>query len=324
MSWQMLVILVATVVGAGFYSGLETGAYCLSRLRLKVLAGQSDPRAQRASHLLSDPAGVIAMTLVGHNLCVFASTAIMTRVLSSAEHAHAELLATLILAPIIFVFAENLPKHVFARSADTLFYRFTFAVALSRIVLYPAVFLLKAISRFWQALLGGNSEQAQDFLMTPAQLTFLLDEHQKGGRLSEYQKMLSVNIMRLTQLPVEHAMIPMDKVISFECSTSVPELLEAARGHPYTRYPVFRDSPTDIVGIVNVIDLGLASRRDAALDTFLRDAVSVASTCSVLDALHTMRGKHALMGIVTTEGVPAGIVTVKDLIEEIAGELAAW
>ena len=322
MSWRTLVILAATILGAGFYAGVETGVYCLSRLRLNVMVSQSDRRARRVSRLLSDPAGVIAMTLVGHNLCVFASTAMMTRVLSFAEHA--ELLATLVLAPIVFVFAENLPKHVFAGSADTLFYRLVFPVTLSKIVFYPAVVLLKALSNFWQAALGGNPKRAQDFLMTPAQLTFLLDKRHKDGHLSEYQKMLSVNIMRLTQLPVERAMIPMDEVVAFERSTSAPDLLEAAREHPYTRYPVFRERRTDIAGIINVVDLGLEARGDAELATFLRDAVSVASTCSVLDALHTMRGKYALMAIVTKEGVPAGIVTVKDLIEEIAGELAAW
>jgi len=322
MNWQMLVILAAAVAGAGFYAGVETGAYCLSRLRLNVLVSRSDRRAQRVNRLLGDPAGVIAMTLVGHNLCVFASTAIMTRALSRAHHA--ELIATLILAPILFVFAENLPKHLFAGSADTLLYRLILPVTLSKIILYPPVLILKGLSRFWQAILGGNPEDAQDFLMTPAQLTFLLDERQKGGRLSEYQKMLSINIMRLTQLPVERAMIPMDEVVAFECSTSVPDLLEAAREHPYTRYPVFRETRADIAGIVNVVDLGLASREDEELATFLRDAVSVPSTCSVLDALHSMRGEYALMAIVTQEGVPAGIVTVKDLIEEIAGELAAW
>lgn len=322
MTWQGSVILLVMILGAGFYAGVETGAYCLSRLRLTVLVRHADRRARQASRLLKDPAGVIAMTLVGHNLCVFAATVLLTNAFARTHHA--ELYATLILSPVLFVFAETTPKHLFARRADRLFYRAVAFIWLSKILFYPAIFLLRWVSRFWQGVLGGAPEHAQDFLMTPAQLEFLFAERQKTGQLSAYQKTLAVNIMRLSRLRVERAMVPMDKVIAFEATDAVSTVLDAARDHPFTRYPVYKDEQLNVIGVINVVDLGLAPPESEDLVPLVKETVSVASTRSVLDVLHEMRSQYAMMAIVIHDGAPAGIVTVKDLIEEIAGELAEW
>ena len=316
------VLFFLVLLAAGFYGGVETGAYTLSRLRLTMRLAKDDPRAHLVDRWLQKPSDTIAMCLVGQNLCVFAATAILTEALSA--HANPEVVATLILAPLVFLFADTTPKCLFARNTDLLFYKVVPLIWLSRVLLYPAVVLLRLLSRFWQAVLGGEPENAARFLLTPAYLTYLFTESKKTGRLSDYQTTLAFNIIRLAKLPVQHAMIPLERVSSFPVALTPAEFLRRASDSPYTRFPVFDGDSDRIVGVVNVIDLALDTPPGMSLAPYIRRPVSVTHTSSVLDALHAMRPGAAMLAVVTRDDTPIGIVTFKDLAEEIAGELREW
>ncbi|GAG11556.1 unnamed protein product, partial [marine sediment metagenome] len=229
-----------------------------------------------------------------------------------------------ILAPLIFLIADAAPKCLFARNADILFYKVVRPIWLSRVLLYPAVVLLRLLIRFWQAVLGGQPENAARFLLTPAYLTYLFTESKKTGRLSDYQTTLAFNIIKLAKFPVQQAMIPLERVSSFPIALTPAEFLRRAADFPFTRFPVFDTDPDRIVGVVNVIDLALDAPPGPSLAPYIRRPVSVTHTASVLDALHAMRAKSAMLAVVSRDDTPIGIVTFKDLAEEIAGELREW
>ncbi|MFH0963413.1 MAG: CNNM domain-containing protein [Planctomycetota bacterium] len=320
----IFLLLVALLALAGFYGGVETGAYTLSRLRLTMLVSREDSRARAVHRILEKPSDVIAMTLIGQNLCIFLATALLTETLRARLPSHTELYATLILAPVIYVFCDAAPKNLFARGADVLFYRLIAPIRVSGVLFYPAVVMVRFISRFWQAALGGKPESANAFFLTPAYLTYLLSESKSIGHLSDYQTTLAFNIMKLSKLSVDHAMIPLDRVASFPRTLAPSEVLTAARGFPFTRFPVYEGEPANIVGVVNVIDLALGADAGGGPDAHVRPLVAVPHTATVLDVLQLMRERSALLAAVTRDGRPMGIVTFKDLVEEIAGELGEW
>ena len=150
MIWLLLAALVCTILIQGFYSGIETGAYCVNRARLQVALDGKRRNAETVSSLLASMPILIATTLVGTNVAVYTSTAIVTAWFQRAGFHYAEIGATLALTPILFVFAEVTPKTLYARNADSLFYTMAPLLRASKIAFRPATLLLSLVIGFWK------------------------------------------------------------------------------------------------------------------------------------------------------------------------------
>ena len=146
MSVHYLLIAVFMLV-EGYYSGSETGAYCLNKIRLRFRAEQGVRSALILQKLLTDPQGLICTTLIGTNIAVYISTGILTNKLELMGVGAAELVSTLCLAPVLLILAEATPKNIFQLRADFLMYKLAPSLAFFRRLFGPGVWVLKKISR---------------------------------------------------------------------------------------------------------------------------------------------------------------------------------
>jgi CBS domain containing-hemolysin-like protein len=316
--------IVASILLAGFHSGSEMGFYCANRLRLRLRADRAFPGARRLQRLVSNPALAITTMLVGTNLGLYLATVAVTGRLGQTRWAaQADLLSSLIMPPVLVVFAEMIPKSLFQHHADTLMYHAVWPLRVSEIVFYPFSRLLRWVSALPKALLA-RRVSPQRPVVTPDTFHFYLSESASQGLLSPFQQKLAVNIMRLKSVQVDRVMTPLERVVMVAEDAPVGELLDALQQHDYARIPVWRGSRDKIVGVISALDVAIAGSA-ASVSQLARGVLSVKAGSLVADALWGLRqARQHLAAVVADDGRCVGIVTVKDLVEEIVGELRAW
>lgn len=319
-----VLIIIACIIMAGYYAGFETGCYCLNRIRLRHRVKHDYPGARTVSRMLVRSERLISTALVGSNLFVFLATLALTHSLDVAERHHAELMSTLILALPFFVFAEVIPKDLFRRTADSLVYALAPTFQISVWLFRPITGPLKLINGLLLKLLGRRREEDQRYY-TRARLRYFFDESVAEGVLSPYQSTMAANIMRLREIPVARVMVPMPSVVTLASNATLEQVRAVAEKLPHRRYPV-RDADTGVItGVVNVLDLLQDRETRFSILRHLRRPVFIHADFSVVDALRQLRRGGIPMGLVMdTLGETLGMLTVKDLVEEIVGELRAW
>ncbi|MFW6158448.1 MAG: CNNM domain-containing protein [Planctomycetota bacterium] len=319
MGWVLLTIGICILV-EGFFSGSETGFYSVNRLRLRSRL-EADWRGARVlQRLLDRPDETIMTTLIGTNIMVYAASALATELLGTSSHP--ELYATAIMTPIIFVCGEMIPKDLFRRHADALMYHLAGPVDALRTIVWPAIVVL----RWLAALLTGRlPRERRTLLLTRTALTEWIAEGHREGQLSEYQQTLSVNVMGLLRKTVGAAMVPMDEVEAIPAGQRGDALRQALRNAAHSRLPVYDGARERVVGILHALDYVRAAADDPTAGELAHEAVRVLETDPVQVALVRLQRQRELMAVVSDDaGRCRGIVTIKDLVEEITGELQAF
>jgi len=324
MPWGSLIGIVLFSLCAAFYAGIETGVYVLNRIRLQFKVYSGHRFARTASNLIRDSQSTIAATLIGTNLAVFFATAICTRLCMSSFGRYAELASTAILSPILFVFAEVIPKNAFTRGSDRLFYPLSPLLSASKTAFMPAVVLLGAIARGIARLFGITLEKKEEPFTREKFESYILDGSEEGI-ISEYQNLMARNILEITNLKVTSSFIPLSECVMAERSSTVQDIYEMARASRYTRIPIYEKEKANVVGVINIFDLYLNAREERAPAEVSRQPVRLRAESDLASAFLELRRTRSPMGIVVDEkGRALGIITLKDIIEEIVGELSAW
>jgi putative hemolysin len=332
-----LLACAACVLLSAFFSGAETGMYCLNRMRLRLAAHEKQHAATRLQRLLSDQAGLLFTTLVGTNAANYLAPICLVTVflhfLQSAESEHlravyehkAELLTTLILTPILFIFGEIVPKNVFQRQAD----RYMMLIATPLSAAYQAarvtglLVLQRQISRFLRSRLGRQTASTSA-LHPKLEMYQMLREGAADGALTTAQMFILQRIPTLKALRIANVMTPRSSSVMLNAIASRREILDTIRHSPYSRLPVYRGERANVIGIVHILDV-LTAPADSSLTQCLQPLLTLNYTTPVMKALTALqRGGQRMAVVVDRSGRCLGLVTIKDLVEEIVGELAAW
>jgi len=319
---EMLLLLMFIAL-SGLYSGTETGLYVLGRTRLRLRAQMRQAPALRLKGLLDEPQLAISSLLLGTNVTIYLATLLCTDLLRRTYGVRAEIVSTLLLTPIIFIFAEVVPKNIFTRYADVLMYRLVGFLYISRMLFLPAAWMLNALAAAIGRPFGAKPVREGQTFDREKLISFILEGRERGT-LSEYQNILAENVLRLSEENVKKVMVPLEQCILAPAEATPEEIRALSRKYHFTRFPLYKGRPEKVAGIVNILDiLGDTSARKA--EDVMRPAVFIPSHLSLVATLTRLKQAKQPMGIVIEEGRGAiGLVTIKDIVEEIVGELAVW
>ena len=319
-----------SVVLSALYSGMETGIYCLNRVRLHVRGRSPGGRSARLlENMLSDQTRLLIVLLIGNNVTNYATTAAAAVLLAGAGlgFGRAELLVTLLVTPILFVWGEMVPKTLFRRHADTLVYRWAWMLRGSALLLswIGVVALVRAISAAVLSLVKQDGDSGE-LLSSRQKIRSMLIETAHGGSLTLVQSEIAENVLALSEVRLRDVMVPIFAVRSLEESVTRDRFLAAIRKDSHTRHPVCRAGrPRQIVGVVHVLDGLLLSEEEWSLTRIMTRPTKLSASTTVQSALSRLQQARQSMGIVVDANDRClGIVTIKDLVEEIVGELRAW
>ncbi|MCD6404621.1 MAG: DUF21 domain-containing protein [Planctomycetes bacterium] len=323
MTLLWLIAAFVAMCAAAVNSGFEVGIYSFSRIRLRYRLSGADVRAKALAALVGRPERLISGILIAQNITVYFVTAVVTSLLEDAGVRWAQGWSTLVLAVVFFVFVEAVPKNTFRRAGDVLVYPLARPYRYILLVLKPAVLFLTGVTRLVLHI-GGGSEADFDPFFTRERLAFYMREGHSEGVLSKYQVDLAQNILRGEHVTVARAMVKMDDVAAVPATISWEDFRQIARSRGFSRYPVYGDKREEITGILNIYDCYVVERGERRLEEVIRPVVYFRPDAHVTEALKILRDARQPMGIVTDNGSALGIVTIKDCVEEIVGELYEW
>lgn len=336
MAGSVVIVALAlfTVLLSAVFSGLETGMYRVSRLRVRLGAEKGQWPQQILSRILPDGAGLLLSLLVANNLANYIATSSVTYLLLEtvkSEHT-AELFATAVTAPLLFVFAESTPKSVFLYRADALMAFFSpLLLATHRILTWCGIVpLLRGLSYLFGHVTGASVSSRTMFASAQRhQVRAILRETHEEGILSPVQTDIVDRIVNIPGLRLNGVMVPLNQVQSIDIRSDRAALLNKLRRYSWTRLPVWQETPTHIVGFVNIYDALSSDEAFDDLGRFVRPLRQMDGATPVIDAIDTMRRDDLKIVLVmrtrrSGQDVPVGIVTMKDLVEELLGELAEW
>lgn len=142
--------------------------------------------------------------------------------------------------------------------------------------------------------------------------------------ISEDQRVLLANILKLRDKTVADVMVPRVDIVAIAADTPLDEVVRLIQAEAHSRYPVYREALDDVIGMIHIKDV-LAywgTSKKFNLRDILRRVVFVAPTLPVLDMLLDMRRSRTHMALVVDEfGGTDGLLTIEDLVEEIVGEI---
>jgi len=326
-------VILATIF-AGIFAGAETGMYQLSKLRLRVGMERKRFLFVLLGESLSDSTGMLLALLAGTNITHYVATSLVTYVLLgmvAKEHV-AEIITTLIMAPVFFIFSELIPKSLFFYRPNTLM-----PIVAPVLMICRKIFTWSGLIPLMKILANALADVTK--LATPAgpaitaafqpHVKAIIQDSQEEGLLSPVQTDIINRLSTLSHLDVTSVMTPVSKVQMVEVHSDKSVLLDKLHQSPFTRLLVYEHSATNILGYINIYDCLSSSEDFKDVTTFNKPIRRILANTSIIDAINIMRNENLRIVMVTKSSLTGaernvGIVTMKDLIEELVGELAEW
>ena len=325
----------AIIVGAigllialsAFFSGSETALTAASRPRMHHLAGAGNRRARAVERLTQDRERLIGAILLGNNAVNILASALATSVLISVVGDAGVAYATIGMTLVILVFAEVLPKTWAIRDAD----RFALRVAP---VLGPIVWLLSPVVRAVRLVVSATLSVAgapagpRSADAAEEELRGTISLHAREGAMVKHERDMLHSILDLEEVEVGAVMTHRKTMEMVDAGAPPADILDQVVRSPYTRLPVWRGEPDNIVGVLHAKDLLRALH--ASLDDIGRlDVMAIVTepwfvpeTTPLKEQLEAFRARRAHFALIVDEyGSLMGLVTLEDVIEEIVGEI---
>jgi len=323
---EVFVLAALAVLGvflSAVFSGMETGLYTLNRVRLTVRAARRQRRAVRLRRELGHQNRMLSTLLIGTNAASYLVSYTIARLLHALAIDDWMIIGIEVLAvtPLLFVFAETLPKDLFRTHADNWMYPLSGVLVASKwafrlIGLLPIVQLVGLLV---ERMLGSSSHDA---VSARQRISQLIKEGVSTGVLTEFQTTLADRALAMRNRTIETEMIPWNRVATLHRDAERPQRETLIRRRNFTRMPVVDDTGAP-VGILSSLDALLEPDRPTA--ELMIELLTFAGDTPVRDALRSMREARRKMAVVIApDGRPRGLVTLKDLVEPVTGELGAW
>lgn len=302
---------------SAFFSGSETGFYRASFLRLNIDAQAGDTIAQRLLWFARNPSTFVATTLVGNNVANYLTTLAIglgTLAVFPTNAEWMEILATLIVSPLIFIAGELLPKNLYYR-APLYFLRRDANRLIGFYYLFLVVsFPLIGVSKLFEKL-GKSQEQPTGLVLGRNRLVQVLNQGHREGILAEVQTRLIRGVMNAAGQSVRSSTTPSDLVLGVNESATREEILNFARQYGITVVPVRRnDDPHGWFGYVRVLDLGVSRK---SVSSSIVPMPEFPASMGKLECLLHLREADRESGVVKDGETVVGVVSAHGLMEQL-------
>jgi CBS domain containing-hemolysin-like protein len=318
-----IVLIFICLLGQAFFAGIETGVISISRMRLRHFVRQGDPGARTLQVYLEHFDRLIGTTLVGTNLSVVILSVVSASIADRLLGHWGEPVSAVIVALVVLVFCEYLPKAWFHSRPIERCRRFAGLLRITEILLKPFSMTTIALSRL---LVRGG----EDSLSSPApfvtreDLKVLAQEGEKDGVLSPRERFMIHRVMELSHKTAGQIMVPAGRMTTVTSKTTVEAFRTIARQSTFTRMPVQDVDQKTYIGVVNIFYI--LSGRKVALNRkvvdFARASLYIDEDMPADDILPLMRRARQPMCLVRNSAKEVvGLLTTEDVLKEIVGKL---
>lgn len=329
-------LLFVLILINGFFSASEMAFVSINKIQLDNDIKADNKKAKRVKKLLENSSNVLAVIQISITVIGFLSSAFAAETLAerltlilnpyiALNRGTLEtiliVIVTLILSFFTLIFGELVPKRIALASPQKVAYFSSLPIAIFQKIFYPFVLLLSSTTNLVCILLGikKNSEEK----ITENEIISIISRGRSEGIIDMEEEDLLLKVFKFDDTTAEKVMTPREKVIAIDTYTSEKALLHIIKNCSFSRIPVYKDKMDNIVGILVVKELLIRYSTNRKLDykTAMHKPYFVDINDKIDDIFRMMQSEKQAMVIVKDQNRTAGVITLKDAVEEIVGTL---
>ena len=335
---QLLVQVVLILINA-FFAATEIAVISLNANKLRKLEEDGDKLAPKLLRMVEDSSSFlstiqIAITLSGFLGAAFAGDAFAeyltdwlvclgVGIPASVLNTISLVVVTIILSYFTLIFGELVPKRIAMQKSMEMARLSCRVVSAIAFIARPVVKLLSLSTNGVLRLLRMRTD-TQEEQVTEDEIRMMIDLGNENGSINEDEKELLHNVFDFSDQTVSDVMTHAADVTTIHVDAERDEVLYTIRSTGLSRFPVYGEDESDILGVLNARDflVDLAENGNKTVRELMRPAYLVPETLSADDLLRDMQRKKIHLAVVIDEyGELAGVITVEDLLEEIVGNI---
>lgn len=319
-----LSVLVFLLFSAFFLALSETAILTVTIVQARRMEDEGRRGAATLNRILKRRSDYLTTILLLTLVTNLTATSIASTLAYRSFQSWGAVLATAAMTVIIFIYCEVAPKTYAVRYADKMAVKVAGPVAFLGTVFGPIVHVLARVATLSMRLVGVHVTEPGPY-MTEEELMTAVEISEEEGVIKEEEKRLIHHIFEFGDTIVREVMMPRPDMVCINEIVQFDDALGTAVKEGHSRFPVYRETIDNIVGILYARDL-LAmvktKKKDVTVKDLMRPAIFVPETKRVADLLREIQKERVHLAVVIDEyGSTAGLVTMEDLLEEIVGEI---
>ena len=329
MDWISFAIVLACLMVSAFFSASETALTGASRASMLRLSKHGNRDAAVVNSLFAMRERMIGALLLGNNIANIGASALATGVFTAWFGEVGVLYATGVMTVLVVIFAEVLPKTIAINAPDRVSLLVARPMKVMVYLLAPMLTLIEAIVRVLMKLLGIKIGHNQPILSPTERLRGAVDLLHHEGKVEKQDRDMFGGLLDLSELQVSDVMVHRTEMVMINADLPPEELVREMLATEYTRIPLWREKPENIIGVLHAKDL---LRAIQAVDGDLSkiDIQSIAlppwfvpDIRPLSEQLKAFRRRKTHFALVVDEyGEVMGLVTLEDILEEIVGDIS--
>ena len=326
---RILVVLALVLLNAIFVAA-EYALVTARRARLEERAADGNRAARTALETMDEPVRFISTVQVGITVVGIALGSIgeplISRYFDFLPRGVAFVISFAVLTYLSVVLGELVPKAVALQRAEVLAVALAVPIDVLSRVFSPVVWVLQHSANGVLRLLGVKPAPAGMIAFTRDDIRHSVAAAEDVGEIETAEEEMLYKVFDFAQKEAADVMVPRPDVVALPIELGPEEALRLVLDSPFTRYPVYRESLDDVLGILHIRALVAAlndhTLAEVAIEELLRPAYVVPETKDLGALLAEFRKTNQHMAVVVDEyGAMAGIVTLEDVLEEIVGDI---
>ena len=314
-----IILLIVLVVLSMLFSISESSFLGMNKLRLRLLRKKKNRKALIAGKLLDHREHLINTLLVSNDIVNILLSSIIAAIALDAFGEKGVGIATLIATIILLIFGEITPKTISTICPDKIAYALSPFIRIIYLIMTPVVAVVTFIARCVLFIFGIRTKDKK-VSYTEEEIKTFFDMSEESGVIQENENRMMTQVFKFSDLQAEEIMVPRTKIRSLTDKATFRDVIELSERFGFTRFPIYRKSIDDIIGVIYLKDLLAYKDKPSEFEItkVMRPPLFVLGTMQITSVQELLFENHQSMAIVVDEySGTDGVITEKDISREI-------
>lgn len=320
--WQIVVIVILLFVTAWF-SGCETAISSCNQFKFRVLANDGNKTAKYATKIIDKFDNNVISVLIGYNISsTVMSTLATVMFVAFLPSELVNLVSTIVIAVLCYVFSDTLPKIIARAAPDTYLKISVYPMIFFYYLFWPLIQLFALISKGVKKLF----KVKEDISFTEEDFSNTVDSFEDEGYLEEEESDVIQNALEFDDITVKECFTPIEKMTCINIDgLSNEDLNKILLESKFSRIPVYSEEINNIIGVLNVKQYFNEYMEDkhVSVPSILNDVYFITPNTMIDDLFEGFKKHRTHLAIVKQNDKVLGMITMDDVLEELVGELSS-
>ena len=329
-----IIILTILIIINGIFSSTELAFLSLDKIKLKQDINKGNKKAISINKILSNPSSFLSTIQIGITLAGFLASAFaadyfaeyfldiinITWISTKLLETILVIIITIILSYFTLVFGELVPKRIAINYPHQVAYTFVNLIKIINYIFYPLIKLLTISTELICKLLKIKPSNNK---LTEEDIRKMILIGKDEGVIEEKEKDYILNIFKFNDIEVSKVMTPKKDIIMLNLADDLKTNILKIKEAKYTRFPVYNQDESNILGIINVKDIIIEHKESSQIDLnkLIRKTTTFEYNEKIDDVFRYMQVHNESMCLINKNNKFIGIVTIEDAVEEIVGNI---